>query len=125
MTSVKTQENQEKSNALEIKHSYSRAVTEYFAGVSIYADEATIVTIFNEKRVLDQIKIFNSWTDGNSVPRPHIQVHSFRMLKSGMPDDRSHKVSDYFPEHMELGLTKEMLEEAIAAYYAEAQKAVK
>lgn len=125
MTSVKTQENQEKSNALEIKHSYSRAVTEYFAGVSIYADEAKIVTIFDEQRVLDQIKIYAHWSSNEPIPQPHIEVHSFRMLKSGKADDRSHKRADYDPKYMEIGLTPEMLEKAVAAYYAEAQKAVK
>jgi hypothetical protein len=125
MTQAKTQEIQEKSNALEIQSTYSYAETTYSAGVFIYATEDTLVTMFDEVRVLDQIKIYNKWTSTNLVPKPYIEVHTFKALKSGKRDDRSHKKQDYDARYMNIGLTADLLSDGIKAYYAQAEQVMK
>lgn len=124
MTQVKTQEIQENTSGLRIQSTYTLAVTNLAAGVTLWGAENQIVTMFGQQRVLDQVKISGKWIAGEEIPKPFIQVMSFGVLKSGKPNDRQYKTYDYDARYMDIGLTPELLAEGIARYYEKARETV-
>lgn len=129
MTQVKTQKNQEESNdlptplPLKIQSTYTQAVTNLSAGVSIYAEGEQRLMMFGEWRVLDQVKIYNKWVAGEQIPKPNIEVHSYKATHNGYKDG-TFRVNDYDERFFYIGLTPELIAEGIAKYYEKAQEAV-
>jgi len=123
MTQVKTQKNQEKHAELKVQSTYTTAVTNLSAGVSIYGDGNKKYLMFGEQRVLDQVKIYNKWIAGEQIPKPFIEVHSYKANQNGYTDG-TFRINNFDERFMDIGLTPELLAEGIAKYYEKAREAV-
>lgn len=125
MLNEKTQEIQENSSVLEIAHNWSTAKTTYSAGVTIVAPtENYQIKFVDETVILDCIKIFNTWDKGQSIPKPHIELHFFGMYKNGKLNDSKHRRVDFDARYMHTGMSAELLSEAVKAYWAQAEAIV-
>ncbi len=123
MTQVKTQKIQENSAELKVQSTYTTAVTNLSAGVSIYAEGDKKYSMFGEQRVLDQVKIYNKWIAGEQIPKPNIEVHSYKANQNGYKEG-TFRINNYDERYFDIGLTPELLADGIAKYYEKAREAV-